>query len=582
MRLQRTRASTLGAAVFAAAVPFWCLLLAPPALAQTADAGSLEPRVANPGEADAPADLVRELVLPEEPPVTGPLTQPDEGDLAPHAALEVPEAAPSAPPDQNAWSIAATLSGSARVSWQAATAFPLDSSLGPTSLSPLLTRIRINPELRVGPFGLVVEADAATGASWGVPEVAREQDPDSPVRGLLIHQMPYPRFAGLEPYGVRKLYLEYAWKTGAFRVGQQTSQWGLGLLAHDGSRDAEPGHFGQSFFGTLTYRALLLAHPFQTGPWRAVETAVAADLVVRDGQAEFVNGDRAFQAVLAVRYAPDPAHWVGVYGVYRNQRNQRVTDGAHATDAFVLDVAGRWEFLRREDRAFKVGFEFVGVGGSTTEGRTANAATLALSQFGFAATATYRVREFSVLLDTGYASGDRNSNDGRLESFRFDRDYKVGLVLFEQVLGYQSARGAARVADPALGGTPPEATSHLATGGAVSQAWYLFPKVNFAVAEWFDVYGGPLFAFSTAPLNDPYESLLAGGAARNSLGGAPGSFLGTELDLGAQARFHPAPEVLISVTAEAGVLLPGDAFRLPDSSLMAPVGFGRLRAALGI
>lgn len=49
---------------------------------------------------------------------------------------------------------------------------------------------------------------------------------------------------------------------------------------------------------------------------------------------------------------------------------------------------------------------------------------------------------WGLLLDGGFASGDQNPYDARLQNFRFDANYKVGLVLFDQVLGYQSARTA--------------------------------------------------------------------------------------------------------------------------------------------
>jgi hypothetical protein len=116
----------------------------------------------------------------------------------------------------------------------------------------------------------------------------------------------------------------------------------------------------------------------------------------------------------------------------------------------------------------------------------------------------------------------------------------------------------------------------------VTGAWYLFPRLAFGANEWLDLYGGPLFAFSTARLADPFNTRVGGGAPVNALGGVPGRSLGTELDLGARAHWRPVPEVLLTLTAEGGVFLPGDAFTLPDATVMGPVGFGRLRVALSI
>src|SRR6185369_9249630 len=98
------------------------------------------------------------------------------------------------------------------------------------------------------------------------------------------------------------------------------------------------------------------------------------------------------------------------------------------------------------------------------------------------------------------------------------------------------------------------------------------PRLRLAPTDWFDVWGGPLFAFSSAKLTDPYQTRIQGGVARNSLGGDPGDYLGTELDLGVQARWKPHEKVTVTFQLEGGLFLPGDAFTQPDGTVMAPVG----------
>jgi hypothetical protein len=435
------------------------LLVPYAALAQ--DAGTLEPRVVNPGTADTPALLERDLAFPalvdagEPSPQSAQVGQ--SAEQAPNAEQGAIGEKPSAQQPAG-WQLTAGLGASARVSYQGATPFPLDATLKATTIAPLMTRVRVTPELHLGPFGLIAEADAATGAVFGAPDVTADLPESVQTKHQIATRVPFPAFAALEPFGIRKLYLEYQWATGAFRVGQQTSQWGLGLLANDGARDSEAGDFGQAQFGNLTYRALLSARPFfgLGGPWKAVETSVAADLIVRDNLAEFTLGDRAFQAVVALRFAKDAEHFVGVYGVYRNQRNVHVpaADGGKATDVFVVDVAGRWQLLKRGKRSFKVGFEAVGLAGTTTQARNESAALLKVVQFGAALKSAYTISRTTVYFDAGFASGDQNPADDRIENFRFDRDFKVGLVLFDHVLAYQSARSAARASDPQLTGVP--------------------------------------------------------------------------------------------------------------------------------
>ena len=94
--------------------------------------------------------------------------------------------------------------------------------------------------------------------------------------------------------------------------------------------------------------------------------------------------------------------------------------------------------------------------------------------------------------------------------------------------------------------------------------------------------GWPLFAFSTAKLTDPFNSRLGGGTSINYLGGTPGNYLGTELDLGVQARWRPISLLEISATFEGGLLMPGDAFMMPSGVPMPPVGLARLRLAASL
>jgi hypothetical protein len=187
-----------------------------------------------------------------------------------------------------------------------------------------------------------------------------------------------------------------------------------------------------------------------------------------------------------------------------------------------------------------------------------------------------------VYLDFGYASGDQNPNDARQEAFKFNRDYPVGLVLFNEVLGWQSTRAAARAADPKLLGQPPEGVNLVPTQGAFSGAVYVFPKVRYGVREWIDVYGGPMFAWTTAKLTDPFNSKIGGGTSQNYLGAHPGDYLGTELDVGLQVRFHPVPQLTLSGTLEGGVLFPGDAFNMGVGGVMGPVGLGRIRLSANL
>ncbi len=538
--------------------------LAAPAYAQ--DAGleaplPVEPRAVNPGD-EAPSLLRDGVGLT--------VSSPDAGATVPGDAIST--SAPAAAPvvSEPSFNLSAALKASVRASYQGATPFPLDADLTPLTLAPLMTRVRVTPELHLGNFGLIAEADTASGAIVGIPSAQ-----------FVGTRVAYPSIVALE---LRKLYLEYKWHTGAFRVGQQTSNWGLGLLANDGNKDPEAGDFGQQQFGNLTYRGLVAVRPFFSfgGQWRAIETVFAADLIVRDNLSEFSQGDRAFQGVVALRYVKDEENNIGVYAVYRNQRNINSLDGGKATDVFVVDIAAKWELLKRHNRVLKVGFEAVTINGTTTQARNENAELLGANQFGAAAKASYRVRNTTFLFDWGFASGDQNPTDDQVQNFRFDRDFKVGLILFDQVMPYHSSRSATRAADPILTGRPAEGVELLGTASSITGAWYLFPRIKHALSPTFDLYAGPLFAFSTAALTDPFNTRISGGTSVNPFGVKAGGYLGTEIDVGVQKRWHPVDELTLTVTGEGGMFLAGAAYRLPMGGVMAPIGFGRVRVSLAL
>lgn len=431
--------------------------------------------------------------------------------------------------------------------------------------TPFETRVRLAPELKYKAFSIVSEFDVLTGAVMGLPDST-----------VVASRVPTPSFHAAD---LRQLYAQFKWDSGVFRVGQQTSQFGLGMLANSGAKDAEPGDFGMQHGGTVALRALVAGRPFLGNGelLSALEPFAAFDLVVRDGTADLLSGDRAFNGIAGLRFNIDERNVLSLTLIYRNQRRDGGAPGERATDAFAGDLAGKWTVWEGIGATLDVGAELALITGTTTQSRSDTAEVLDVRQLGAVVKANYKRKSFGVLFDGGYASGDQNPYDTQLNNFRFDRDYKMGLVLFDQVLGYQSARTGWRASDPLLAGLPPEGVDLLPTGGAITGAWYLFPRLRVSPADWLDLFGGPMFAFTSAQLVDVFTTRINGGTPLNSLGAKPGNFLGTELDLGASVHVQPAKYLKISATLEGGVLLPGDAFKRADGTTMGATGMGRLR-----
>ncbi len=139
----------------------------------------------------------------------------------------------------------------------------------------------------------------------------------------------------------RWLYLDWMSPVGLVRVGQQPSHWGMGILANDGDH---PTLFGDYRDGSIVERVLFATRP--GGKDSPFNVALAGDLVFKDPNADLVDGDRAFEGVLAAFYQDSDDNMLGLYGVYRDQRRDTDAPLAQAFDeklqVWVMDSAGRF------------------------------------------------------------------------------------------------------------------------------------------------------------------------------------------------------------------------------------------------
>jgi hypothetical protein len=131
----------------------------------------------------------------------------------------------------------------------------------------------------------------------------------------------------------------------------------------------------------------------------------------------------------------------------------------------------------------------------------------------------------------GWTSGDGLPDDGAAHEFMADRDYNVGLVLFDAVLGGIDTRTYELLSDPKNAGQPPDGVELVATEGAINGAAWVQPAVAVRPHARFEVRTGAVFAWSTAPVAHPFYSFRAGGVPTNHLNEpTSGNALGTELD----------------------------------------------------
>jgi hypothetical protein len=170
---------------------------------------------------------------------------------------------------------------------------------------------------------------------------------------------------------------------------------------------------------------------------------------------------------------------------------------------------------------------------------------------------------FSAYLEIDYASGDADPQARTdLSQMVWAQDMNVGLLMFEHVLHFQSARAAAAATETlARLGAPSYPVDSIDTRGSFTDAFAIFPQFDFRPHENVLFRAGVLVAWAPEPLVDPVASLLARDGLTidddlvNFAGGKPGQFYGAEIDLRGQWRFleHFAADL------EGAIFFPGDA-----------------------
>jgi hypothetical protein len=184
-------------------------------------------------------------------------------------------------------------------------------------------------------FGLdlVLEADVLADSLYGDVTPLGGHLVSEPVR----QDFPFHR-ANLIP---RNAYLAYLTPIGQLRAGLMTSSWGLGMLANSGDDRADV--LGTRSRGDVVLRAALITTPlapFMASPSWAdhLYLALSGDRVFVDSNANWLEGDEAYQGIAAILYRHEGSE-AGLYGVLRDQND----DDGDTLTAQLADITARHE-----------------------------------------------------------------------------------------------------------------------------------------------------------------------------------------------------------------------------------------------
>ena len=500
--------------------------------------------------------------------------------------------------------------GEHQIRYQVQRSFPLVASASAIDRQPGLVEqslgqnqflhhwLRLTPRLQMrDTLELIGQLDLVTGLIAG--DKARDTSADQTPRNA------YNGFSNVQP---RWLYAQWRLPFGIVRIGQQPNHWGMGILANDGDH---PTLFGDYRYGSISERILFATKP--GGKDSDFYLAVAGDLVYRDQTARLSRGQQAFQGVLAAFYERGQ-NKLGVFSTFRHQENDKTsgspvfgyTDELDAVavdlhgriaapvpgydDAFVYGeaeaayIVGSTNFLRTADQALQGGRTAVrSYGGAAILGvvhrafgtyawrrppgdQEQSARATSREYLGAPSSRGVPYGDIVAQVELGYASGDADPYDGTQRRFAFDPNHRIGLLLFDEVLRFQTARSATAAADPLLtnASRPTPGVDLLPSNGGVFGAQYINPTAIYRPRHWLDIKAGTVIAQATSDVVDPYR-VATGGSYVNYRGGNPRKKdLGIELDVGFEGRFPLEYGLKAQVGAQAGVLFPGGA--LEDAS----------------
>ncbi|MBI3072582.1 MAG: hypothetical protein HYY84_10750 [Deltaproteobacteria bacterium] len=454
----------------------------------------------------------------------------------------------------------------------------LTQSLSPLPLDEMGTRLGqyawAEQRLRLGTNIVVaapklrfeLEADVLTGPFAG--------DTTTIGAGRLL--LPREANDGPRRFLPRKASMALRTSFGEFRLGHTTSRWGLGLLANDGAQDSD---FDVARLGDVVERVAFATRPFakRAGSLaRNIYIAVAGDFVYRDTNASVVDGDLAGNGVVSLFYK-DADSFLGLYSAYRRQKDRDDDD----TRAAAVDIAGDFRrTIAGGDFELGIGFEAFALLGSTNRLRPdaspngvtiqAGAAVLRATLEGHAT--PEKPAWWGASIEGGFVSGDNDRTDGTMRAASLHPDYRVGMVLFPEVMAAMTARASDRLADPSLTATPPKGYEHLPSQGSVQNAYYLWPRVTIRPLPRLTLRAGVLFARAVADVIDPFLTNRAGGTNRNFFDRASEGSHDLGIEVNASVRYTQplAKGLAVHVGVDWGHLFPGNAFldatgkRLPD------------------
>ena len=379
------------------------------------------------------------------------------------------------------------------------------------------------------------------------------------------------------------LYGDVILPIGLLRVGRQPISYGASIAGHDGGRY---NRFGVSkysdavdriLFGTKIDEAIKIAsnpdHTPNTSLDSGVVFALFYDFMKQDSPQ--ILSDDLRQMGMALELRRKSADWLGFeWGdVLLGGRAVYLRNEQFDTDVFGLPFIASASIQNLD-----LEFQYIHTRGKTREISEGFAALSSaepqrqqLTAHGARAVADVNLGRVVLTMEFDYASGDGDPRSSTpITSFSFARDMNVGLLLFEHIIAFESARsvavGVENLSDLDVESFP---LTEVQTDGRFTNAVALFPQIYVDLVRNDDhriwLRSGALIAWpeNEIGLVDPVMTTLSedGSEIRddavNFHGGKPGNFYGVEVDaqIGWNLKKH------FDWVVEGGILFPGNSLQ---------------------
>lgn len=367
----------------------------------------------------------------------------------------------------------------------------------------------VNDQLRVS-----ADIRGLEGISWGddpVPSFDFDRGEDQPV---VITDTLEPPSGGASNIQLWRAWAEFDVGDQTVRFGRMPLNWGQGIWWNDGlGRNADYGDTAdrlqwEGLFGEIYASAAIDVN--------------AEGLLNNDDDTTSFNAMGAYRsetitvgAAVQIRHTPDPDFTVATIDAAFDAEIGKIELHAEGVGRFGGGV------LPGEDNEINIAS-----GGAVLDGAV-----------GF---------DFATLgLIAGVATGD-SSADGTRTTFTFDRDYNVGILMFEQPLPTFATIVAEGDGTDIVGRN----LSEVVSGRGVSNALFLKPRVQRVVADLVEINASLLWARALATPDDQRQSY------------------GFEINAG--ARYIGTEHLDIGLTG--AVFLPGSWYsEIPGRDLSQPV-----------